>query len=165
MKCLICLAALFSAGVYAGEYQYKEHGHVIKLYSIDGHVKSRLKKSGKKMEVFSLSPDGRRPHRALPGGVVVRLKEEARLNSGEEVSAWAKANGLVVDKKMNAPRTWLFKSPEGVETLAVSDKIGTLPEVESVEPNWWIDVENRKPHLDKRKFGERPANQLSADPL
>jgi len=72
--------------------------------------------------------------RALPGGVIVRLRE-ADLADPRKALADAGLEALrPIDPE---ERTWLVASPAGLETLDLANRLHESGRFESVTPNWW----------------------------
>jgi hypothetical protein len=72
--------------------------------------------------------------RALPGGVLVRLRDADLRRARERLAA----AGLT-PVRANDPegRTWLVESPPGLPALELANRLHESGEFESVEPNWW----------------------------
>jgi len=72
--------------------------------------------------------------RALPGGVIVRLRD-ADLADPRKALADAGVDALrPIDPE---ERTWLVASPAGLETLDLANRLNESGRFESVTPNWW----------------------------
>jgi len=72
--------------------------------------------------------------RALPGGVIVRLRD-ADLADPRKALADA---GLEPVRAIDAQqRTWLVASPAGLESLALANRLHESGRFEAVTPNWW----------------------------
>jgi len=71
--------------------------------------------------------------RALPGGVIVGLKEAL---SEPQARLQLEAAGLVPLRSIGA-RMWLVDSPAGMESLHLADRLNADGRFDFVEPNWW----------------------------
>lgn len=72
--------------------------------------------------------------RALPGGVIVRLRD-ADLADPRKALADA---GLEPTRPIDPQqRTWLVASPAGLESLALANRLHESGRFEAVTPNWW----------------------------
>lgn len=72
--------------------------------------------------------------RALPGGVIVRLREADR---GDPQGAFADAGVTPVRALDPRQRTWLVEAPAGLESLALANRLHESGRFESATPNWW----------------------------
>ncbi len=78
---------------------------------------------------------------ALPGGVLVNFKPDW---TAQQVSDWAAAKGLAVDKKLSIGQNWyLIKSAPGQASLDLANQIHQSGDVISATPNWWKDTSTR----------------------
>lgn len=133
----------------------QESGKMIKLYPLENEVMiysqtgepperirtntrntRRLSPGDKVSEIFSESPEGSGRLRSLPGGVIVSFTE------GVDPESWAVQNNLSLEKKLK-PGVYLISSPSGRASLAKANEIAELDGVETVEPNWWTNVESK----------------------
>ncbi|RPH67259.1 MAG: hypothetical protein EHM83_01980 [Burkholderiales bacterium] len=72
--------------------------------------------------------------RALPGGVIVRLRDADRQQARERLAA----AGLVPVRAIDPQeRSWLVESPPGLPSLELANRLHEGGEFESAEPNWW----------------------------
>jgi len=71
--------------------------------------------------------------RALPGGVIVSLKE---VLPEPQARAELQAAGLVPLHRIGE-RMWLVDSPVGIESLHLADRLQAEGRYEFVQPNWW----------------------------
>ncbi|HEY0879568.1 MAG TPA: hypothetical protein VGE10_14060 [Zeimonas sp.] len=72
--------------------------------------------------------------RALPGGVIVRLRE-ADIGGAPQLFA---ALGLTPVRALDPQqRTWLVDSPAGLESLTLANELHESGRFESAVPNWW----------------------------
>lgn len=78
---------------------------------------------------------------ALPGGVLVNFKADW---TAQQVTDWAAAKGLAVDKKLAIGQNWyVIKSAPGQASLDIANQIHQSGEVVSASPNWWKEVSTR----------------------
>jgi hypothetical protein len=69
---------------------------------------------------------------ALPGGIIVKPK------SGDtSVEAKLKAKGYEIERSIGDSGALLVKSPEGMSSLELANKLHESGDFESVSPNWW----------------------------
>jgi len=72
--------------------------------------------------------------RALPGGVIVRLREA---DVGDARQLFAEL-GLAPLRALDPQqRTWLVEAPVGLESLALANRLHESGRFESAAPNWW----------------------------
>lgn len=72
--------------------------------------------------------------RALPGGVIVRLRDA---DLADPRKALADAGLEPVRPIDPQQRTWLVDSPAGLESLALANRLHESGRFEAVTPNWW----------------------------
>lgn len=72
--------------------------------------------------------------RALPGGVVVRLRD---VDIADPRKALADAGLEPVRAIDPQQRTWLVASPAGLDSLALANRLHESGRFEAVTPNWW----------------------------
>ncbi len=72
--------------------------------------------------------------RALPGGVIVRLRDA---DLADPRKALAEAGLEPVRPIDPQQRTWLVASPAGLDSLALANRLHESARFESVTPNWW----------------------------
>lgn len=116
----------------------------VRLYHVDSQKNGLMSLSRSKMAlhpVFSDTAKGRQL-RTLPGGVIVRFKNEM---NETDVLKWAKDHNLTIKQKLalkDRP-AWVFHTPAGLKSLDVANELHELPEVYSASPNWWVRREHR----------------------
>lgn len=71
--------------------------------------------------------------RALPGGVIVSLKEVLRDAQAREQ---LQAAGLTPVRQIGE-RMWLVESPAGLASLELANRLHATGRFEFVQPNWW----------------------------
>lgn len=71
--------------------------------------------------------------RALPGGVIVSLKEDL---SEDRARATLEGEGLVPVRRIGA-RMWMVDSPVGIASLELANRLHDSGRFEFVQPNWW----------------------------
>ena len=71
--------------------------------------------------------------RALPGGVIISLKEDL---SEAQAQAQLQAQGLTPVRRIGA-RMWLVESPVGIASLELANRLQASGRYEFVQPNWW----------------------------
>lgn len=72
--------------------------------------------------------------RALPGGVIVRLRPADSPRAREHLAA----AGLTPVRAIDAEgRTWLVESAPGLPSLELANRLHEGGAFESAEPNWW----------------------------
>ena len=128
-----------STKVYALENEVMVHssnGDVPKKVRTDLRNTQNFKPGDKVSEIFSDGPLGSGRLRSLPGGVIVKFSE------GVDPKIWASENNLTIKKELK-PGLFLVSSPAGRKTLSKVNEIAELDGVESVEPNWWTNVESK----------------------
>lgn len=96
----------------------------------------RIQPGERVSEIFSDGPQGSGRLRSLPGGVVVKFSE------GVDPKAWAEQNNLTLDKAL-PNGLYLISTQAGRASLSKANQIAELDGVESVEPNWWTNVESK----------------------
>lgn len=77
---------------------------------------------------------GTAPTRALPGGVIVTLKQPL---SPDEARAFLQQRGLVPVSQLGDSAMWLVESPAGLESLALANRLFESGEFAAAAPNWW----------------------------
>jgi hypothetical protein len=127
------------------------------LYYYDGIVKRPLVvdnqkwanlKSGKSVELQAISTNEKSgkffagspvfrsgetgASMALPGGIIVKPK------SGDTTAeAKLKAKGYEIERAIGDSGALLVKSPEGMSSLELANKLHESGDFESASPNWW----------------------------
>ena len=71
--------------------------------------------------------------RALPGGVIVSLKQGLRESQAREQ---LQAAGLTPVRQIGE-RMWLVESPVGIASLELANRLHATGRFEFVQPNWW----------------------------
>ena len=71
--------------------------------------------------------------RALPGGVIVSLKQGLR---DAQARAELQAAGLTPVRQIGE-RMWLVESPLGIASLELANRLHATGRFEFVQPNWW----------------------------
>ncbi|NLD55182.1 MAG: hypothetical protein GX652_11035 [Burkholderiaceae bacterium] len=71
--------------------------------------------------------------RALPGGVIVGLKEAL---PADEARAQLAADGLQALRQISA-RMWLVDAPTGLASLDLANELQASGRYDFVQPNWW----------------------------
>jgi hypothetical protein len=71
--------------------------------------------------------------RALPGGVIVSLKQAL---AEEDAQAALAAAGLVPLRRIGE-RMWLVESPPGIESLEMANRLQEEGRFGFAQPNWW----------------------------
>jgi hypothetical protein len=101
--------------------------------SVELQAMSTNEKSGKSFAgspVFRLGETG--SPMALPGGVIVKPK------SGDTTAeAKLKAKGYEIERAIGDSGALLVKSPEGMSSLELANKLHESGDFESASPNWW----------------------------
>ncbi len=101
-----------------------------------GQIPATLK--GKFSPLFKDS-SGRK--RALPGNIIVYLDKSW---DQEKVYSWAKSKNIEIIKCISAYlNAYLIKTPPGLESLNIANKLYGTPGVVSASPNWWKEVSMR----------------------
>lgn len=77
---------------------------------------------------------GAAPTRALPGGVIVTLKQPL---APDEARAFLEQRGLVPVSQLGNSAMWLVESPAGLESLALANRLFESGEFGAAAPNWW----------------------------
>ncbi len=83
--------------------------------------------------VSPLFKDAAGQPRALPGGVIVGMKEAL---PADEASARLAADGLTPVRQINA-RMWLVESPVGLASLDLANRLQESGRYDFAQPNWW----------------------------
>ncbi|HMN82235.1 MAG TPA: hypothetical protein PKA20_20240 [Burkholderiaceae bacterium] len=74
------------------------------------------------------------PTRALPGGVIVTLRQPLEPDEARE---FLKQRGLVPVNQIGNSAMWVVESPAGLESLALANKLFESGEFAGAAPNWW----------------------------
>jgi hypothetical protein len=85
--------------------------------------------------------NGRR--RALPGGLIVNLKQA---RDEQDAREQLKARGLVPVRLIQGDaqaRNWIVASPIGLETLTMANQLHESGQFASVAPNWWTELSKK----------------------
>jgi hypothetical protein len=85
--------------------------------------------------------NGRR--RALPGGLIVSLKQARDEQDGREQLL---ARGLVPVRMIQGDaqgRNWIVASPSGIESLTIANRLHESGVFASVAPNWWTELSKK----------------------
>jgi hypothetical protein len=101
--------------------------------SVDLQAMPANEKSGKSFSgspVFRLGETG--APMALPGGIIVKPKSG---DMGAE--AKLKSKGYEIERSIGDSGALLVKSPEGMSSLELANKLHESGDFESVSPNWW----------------------------
>lgn len=77
---------------------------------------------------------GAAPTRALPGGVIVTLKQPL---APDEARMFLEQRGLVPVSQIGNSAMWLVESPAGLESLALANRLFESGEFAGAAPNWW----------------------------
>lgn len=72
--------------------------------------------------------------RALPGGVIVRLRDGDLADPRKTLADAGLDPVRPIDPQQ---RTWLVASPAGLESLALANRLHDSGRFEAVTPNWW----------------------------
>ena len=72
--------------------------------------------------------------RALPGGVIVRLRDA---DVADARKVFAELELTPVRALDPEERTWLLESPAGLESLALANRLHETGRFETATPNWW----------------------------
>ncbi len=103
-------------------------GKSVELQSMSTNEKSGKSFSGS--PVFRLGETG--SPMALPGGIIVKPK------SGDTTAeAKLKAKGYEIERAIGDSGALLVKSPEGMSSLELANKLHESGDFESASPNWW----------------------------
>lgn len=89
--------------------------------------------AGATRAVSPLFKDAAGQPRALPGGVIVGLKEAL---PADEASTSLAADGLAPVRQINA-RMWVVESPAGLGSLDLANRLQASGRYDFVQPNWW----------------------------
>jgi len=84
-------------------------------------------------EISPVFVDASGQPRALPGGVIISLKEELPDNQAQ---AQLQAQGLTPVRRIGA-RMWLVQSPVGIASLELANRLQASGRYDFVQPNWW----------------------------
>jgi hypothetical protein len=87
--------------------------------------------AGKPVSPVFLDASGR--PRALPGGVIVSLKQAL---AEDDARAALDAAGLVPLRRIGE-RMWLVESPPGIESLEMANRLQEEGRFGFAQPNWW----------------------------
>lgn len=72
--------------------------------------------------------------RALPGGVIVRVREADLRNARERLEDEGLRPVRALDPE---ERYWLVEAPAGIESLELANRLHESGRFESASPNWW----------------------------
>lgn len=85
--------------------------------------------------LFRDGADEQARSRALPGGVVVHLRQAL---PDDQARAWLKQRGLVAVREIGTMSgLWLVESEPGTASLRLANKLHEGGEFVSASPNWW----------------------------
>ena len=88
------------------------------------------------LTVYSDNPNGGGTLRALPGGVIVKLRSGFTQQDAED---WADTNNLTIKRQISRD-TWLIASPPGSACMDLSNNLQDNPDVIEAKPNWWTNL-------------------------
>jgi hypothetical protein len=104
---------------------------VLKSSSVTGPVKKNALQAQSEVFVHGNST------RALPGGVLVSLKEPL---SDDAARVLLSAAGLNPVRVVTANKVWLVQSEPGIASLELANRIHEAGRFEAAQPNWWMPV-------------------------
>lgn len=84
-------------------------------------------------EISPVFVDASGQPRALPGGVIISLKEDL---PEAQAQAQLQAQGLTPVRRIGA-RMWLVESPVGIASLELANRLQASGRYDFVQPNWW----------------------------
>lgn len=90
--------------------------------------------------VFYDDGQGQGRKRALPGNVVVQFADDVRPAT---VEAWAEREQLTLLHKLNFGNYYLVRSPAGLASLELANRLQEQELVLSAQPNWWVEAVTR----------------------
>ena len=85
--------------------------------------------------VFRDAKDGAGAQRALPGGVIVRV--DPALSDEQRAALFARHGLLAVRELGEGTGAWLVRSPPGLPSLDLANRLYESGDFVAASPNWW----------------------------
>jgi hypothetical protein len=104
-------------------------------FELPGHLILKATSVAGTSPVFHDGPGSDGAPRALPGGMLVKLKPPM---DDDPARAWFAARGLVAVRRIGGTATWLVKTEPGMASLRAANQLHESGEVAAAEPNWWL---------------------------
>jgi hypothetical protein len=119
-------------------------------FAADGKTSILPKSLSQEKSISRLSSETESPlfvengrHRALPGGLIVSLKQALNEQDAREQLV---ARGLVPVRMIQGDaqgRNWIVASPSGIESLTIANRLHESGVFASVAPNWWTELSKK----------------------